>query len=560
MTKIASALTLLLLLLISCNSKEEIFQFNEPEFKLPILSTYEIESFDTSTAILWSKITDTGGLKVSEKGICYSTKPNPTISDNKIAPNTWYSNGDFKTIISGLLPNTNYYVKSYAVNELGIGYGNQVSFTTESEAEIEGFRSWALKPPMGWNSWDCYGPTVTESEVIANAVYMNQHLKAYGWEYVVVDIRWYVENTKSGGYNQYDPIYVLDQYGRYIPATNKFPSATNGQGFKSLADQVHAMGLKFGIHMMRGIPKDAVNRKLPIKGTNGITADQIYSTANLCTWLGDNYSVDASKPGAQEYYDSLFEMYAEWGVDFIKIDDLSAPTYHKDEVNLIRNAIDRCGRPIVFSTSPGETPVDYALHVSNNANMWRMVNDVWDSWWHLNHLFDVSSKWYNYISPGTWPDCDMIPLGRLAIRGEVGSDRYTNLTIDEQYSLMTFFSIFKSPLMFGGDLPSNDDFTLSLLTNNEVLKMHSESSDVQLLFKTTNQMAIKSVNQYTDEVYLAMFNLSNVSQNIKVSYSNLNIVNPSSIIDLWQNVNLDIEASEIVQTIPSHGTKLLKIK
>ena len=163
------------------------------------------------------------------------------------------------------------------------------------------FKTWAQTPPMGWNSWDCYGPTVEEHEVKANAVYMAENLKKYGWEYIVVDIRWFVENDKAGGYNQTDPRYVIDEYGRYQPAVNRFPSAANRNGFKHLAEFVHSKGLKFGIHIMRGIPKMAVEKKLPILGTGNITANQIYATELQCPWLRDNYTILADKPGAQEY-------------------------------------------------------------------------------------------------------------------------------------------------------------------------------------------------------------------------------------------------------------------
>ncbi|HTG57069.1 MAG TPA: hypothetical protein VL943_12410, partial [Niabella sp.] len=162
------------------------------------------------------------------------------------------------------------------------------------------FKQWAQTPPMGWNSWDCYGPTVEEHEVKANADYMAKYLKAYGWEYIVVDIRWFVENDKAGGYNQTNPRYVLDEYGRYQPAVNRFPSAAGGKGFKELAEYIHEKGLKFGIHIMRGIPKEAVDRKLPVKGTANITADQVYTTELQCKWLKDNYTILADKPGAQE--------------------------------------------------------------------------------------------------------------------------------------------------------------------------------------------------------------------------------------------------------------------
>ncbi|MGJ1262627.1 glycoside hydrolase family 27 protein [Sphingobacterium spiritivorum] len=428
----------------------------------------------------------------------------------------------------------------------------------EQIATRKDFKTFALTPPMGWNSWDCYGPTVEEHEVKSNADYMSGYLKKYGWEYIVVDIRWFVKNDKAGGYNQTDPIYVMDEYGRYQPAVNRFPSASDGTGFKKLADYIHRKGLKFGIHIMRGIPKEAVERKLPILGGNGITADQIYSTELQCSWLKDNYTIVADKPGAQEYYNSIINMYAEWGVDFIKVDDLSHP-YHKGEIELIRKAIDQCGRSIVFSASPGETPVDAGEHISQHANMWRMVGDVWDTWEDIDHLFKVSENWYPYISPGTWPDCDMIPLGRLAIRGERGLDRMTRLTKDEQYTLMSLFAIFRSPLMFGGDLPSNDAFTLSLLTNKEVLKMHRESTDVRQVFRQNGKVAITSKNQKTGDTYLAIFNLNKENTDITINISDLGLNGTVTATDLWNRKNHFKVKEKLIKKLRPHSAMLFRL-
>lgn len=350
------------------------------------------------------------------------------------------------------------------------------------------FKEWTQTPPMGWNSWDCYGPTVVEAEVKEHADYMAANLKEYGWEYIVVDIRWFVANDHAGGYNQTDPIYSLDEYGRYTPALNRFPSAADGKGFGPLAGYIHSKGLKFGIHIMRGIPRQAVEKDCPIFNSDYSAAD-VFSEDTLCDWLGDNYTVDASKPGAQDYYNSIIDLYASWGVDFLKIDDLSRP-YHKEEIEMIRKAIDRCGRPIVLSTSPGETPVREAEHISENANMWRMVGDVWDIWGDVTHLMDVAESWYPYIGNGTWPDCDMIPLGHISIRGERGEDRMTRLTPDEQRCLMTFFCIMRSPLMFGGDLPTLDDFTRSLLTDPDLLYIHRYGSNVRQLERTPSLLKV----------------------------------------------------------------------
>ena len=367
------------------------------------------------------------------------------------------------------------------------------------------FQKWALTPPMGWNSWDCYGPSVKEAEVKANADYMAANLKPYGWEYIVVDIRWYVDNQTTGTYNSYaTSTFIYDSYGRYMPSPTRFPSAANGAGFKPLADYVHAKGLKFGIHIMRGVPRVAVTNSLPIKGS-AKTAANIYTTADQCTWLQDNYTVLAAQDGAQQYYNSIFELYASWGVDFVKIDDLSRP-YHLDEINLIRNAIDRCGRPIVLSMSPGETPVEQFSHVKTHANMWRTVDDFWDNWSQLNYQFNVCNKWAPYIAPGTWPDADMLPLGHLAIRGERGVDRQSLFTQDEQYTLMTLWSIFKSPLMFGGNLPDNSAFTKSLITNEEVLDMHHYSVNNRQFFNTDDQIGWTADDPKTGDKYVALFN------------------------------------------------------
>ncbi len=356
---------------------------------------------------------------------------------------------------------------------------------------------------MGWNSWDCYGPTVTEQEVKVNADYMAAHLKKYGWEYIVVDIRWYVENTKTHGYNEKNPIYSMDDYGRYIPAVNRFPSSADGKGFKALADYIHGKGLKFGIHIMRGIPKLAVEKNAPVLGSS-YTAKEIYNRKELCNWLHDMYTVDAAKSGAQDYYNSLFKLYASWGVDFVKVDDIANP-YHKDEIDMVRKAIDNCGRPIVLSLSPGETPIIDAEHVSAHANMWRIIGDFWDNWSQLNEHFLLFEKWIQYMSQGHWQDGDMLPLGRIGIRAERGDNRMSLLTKDEQFTLMSLFLICRSPLMFGGNLPDNDKFTLNLITNEEALNVLNKSKNNRLLFHNGEKIAWTADDINGHDKYVALF-------------------------------------------------------
>jgi hypothetical protein len=322
----------------------------------------------------------------------------------------------------------------------------------------------------------------------------------------VVDIRWYVENDKAHGYNETDPVIILDSYGRLLPSEKRFPSSADGKGFKPLADYIHNKGLKFGIHIMRGIPVEAVKKNTLILGSDA-KAQDIYSTDLQCRWLHDMYTVVADKPGAQEYYNSLFSLYAEWGVDYIKIDDLSIP-YHEKEIELIRKAIDKSGRPIVLSTSPGETPIEHADHIKQNANLFRIVGDFWDNWPQVKEHFAICNKWAPHIGVGHWPDADMLPLGRIGIRAERGDNRMSRLSQDEQITVMSLLSIFKSPLMFGGDLPSNDDFTLSLLTNDEVLEVQKHSSNNKQLFRNDGLIAWTADDPKTGDKFLGLFNAS----------------------------------------------------
>lgn len=415
------------------------------------------------------------------------------------------------------------------------------------------FHKWAPTPPMGWNSWDCYGPTVTEAEVKANADYMSQHLKHYGWQYIVVDIRWYVANDKAHGYNEKDPHYSIDQFGRLLPAVSRFPSAAKGKGFKALADYIHSKGLKFGIHVMRGIPVIAVKNDLPVKGSTA-TAKDIYTEQGQCAWLHDMYTIVAGKKGSQEYYNSIFQLYASWGVDFVKVDDLTQP-YHKEEVEMIRNAIDNCGRKIVLSTSPGETPIQDAEHIQQHANMWRTVGDFWDSWNQLKDHFAVFERWNKWRSFGAYPDGDMLPLGHIGIRAERGNPRMTAFTKNEQYTLMTLLAIFRSPLMFGGNLPDNDSFTLSLLTNKNVLHVLNNSKNNRELFNENNQVAWIADDSKTSDKFLAVFNLADSETkkaNINISLKEIGITN-ANITDLWTGKTIGTFLNTFSREIKPHA-------
>lgn len=377
-----------------------------------------------------------------------------------------------------------------------VAFTSVYSATTDTPA----FLRWAERPPMGWNSWDCFATTVTEAQTKAHADILAERFARFGWEYVVVDIQWYEPSASGYDYRKGAPL-VLDAHGRLLPATNKFPSAERDVGFAALADYVHRKGLKFGLHLMRGIPRQAVEKNLPILGTNFHAAD-IADRVNVCPWNTDMYGVDLGKPGAQEYYNSVFALLAQWGVDYVKVDDLSRPYgRNRPEVEAVRRAIDQSGRPMVLSLSPGETDIAFGEHVAAHANAWRISDDFWDQWPELLAQFERLHKWTTFRRVGAWPDADMIPFGVI----EMG--RKTRFTPAEHFTLMSLWCIARSPLMFGGDLTKLDDFTASFLSNDEVLAVNRGSANNRQLFRTPDGLIawVADVPGGPDR-YLAVFN------------------------------------------------------
>jgi alpha-galactosidase len=428
-------------------------------------------------------------------------------------------------------------------------------------------KSLAVTPPMGWNSWDCYGASVTEKEVRGNAEYMAKHLKQYGWEYIVIDIQWYEPGTISSVFRPFVPL-EMDKYSRLIPAANKFPSAAEGKGFKPLADYIHGLGLKFGIHIMRGIPRQAVHANTPIKGI-AITARDIAHPFSLCLWNTDMYGVDSAKEGAQEYYNSLFELYGSWGVDLVKVDDISNTLAMKDsysaagEIELISNAADTCGRDIVISLSCGPSPLDRAEHLKQHANLWRITADFWDSWDDLFNSFEICNKWSVHTGHGHWPDADMLPIGHIGIRScEHGlGDRLTRLSKNEQVTLMTLWCIFRSPLILGCELRDLNDWTLKLLTNKEILRVLDHSHSARQLFRTgySDQHIAWAAEDEDGSYYFALFNTWVQESRMQVQLGQAGVDGEYMVRDLWEHEDLGVARISFVATVPSHGAKLLKL-
>jgi alpha-galactosidase len=416
----------------------------------------------------------------------------------------------------------------------------------------------AATPPLGWNSWDSFGTAVNEDEVKGNADYMAKNLARFGWRYIVVDIQWYASAAKGHNYIPGAKL-EMDAYGRLIPAVNRFPTAAAGAGFKPLADYVHSKGLLFGIHIMRGIPKEAVTKVLPIKGTPYGAAD-IADPDNLCVWNPDMMGVDTTKPGAQAYYDSIVELYASWGVDFIKADDMASHLYQPAEIRALALAIRKSGRPMVLSLSPGPAPISEVQFFRKYAQMWRISDDFWDSWASLKEQFPRAAAWAPLARPGAWPDADMLPLGKIGDPDDRGSRRWSNFTHNEQFTLMTLWSMMRSPLIFGGDLPANDAFTLALLTNQEVIDVDQQSTANHLAYESANTLAWIADAPHSTDKYLALFNLSDKQQGVSLSFSELTLpFARASLRDLWAHKDLGV-SEKVDRAIAPHGALLVRLK
>lgn len=416
-----------------------------------------------------------------------------------------------------------------------------------------------LTAPMGWNSWDCYGAAVTEEIVKRNADFMAKYLKQYGWEYIVVDIQWYEPLADTHEYHPFTDL-CMDEFSRLLPAENRFPSAAGGKGFAPLAEYVHSLGLKFGIHIMRGIPRQAVHKNTKIMGTDR-TARQIAKTASICHWNTDMYGVDPDKEGARAYYDSLFELYASWGVDFVKCDDIARELPHEEkELVLLSEALHGCGRDMVLSLSPGPALLEKAELYKQVSNMWRITDDFWDKWELLYDMFSRAEKWCTHTGAGHWPDADMLPIG--PIRQSENTENRTLFTEDEQITMMTLWSIFRSPLIIGGEMTGFDEFTMSLLTNEAIIKMHRNARHSHQVWRKEIdgiEHILWTAVGVEGGQYFAVFNVGEADSEIEIALSELEIYKAVTGQEFWSGEAVSVK--DVIQVnLKSHGAKVYYVK
>lgn len=418
-------------------------------------------------------------------------------------------------------------------------------------------RTAAPTPPMGWNSWDCFGSSVTEAEVLANAEFMAAHLLKHGWDTIVVDIQWHEPTARAGGYNENAPV-ILDDWGRPMPAPNRFPSAADGAGFAPLARRVHDLGLRFGLHIMRGIPRKAVEQELPILGAE-VRASDIADRSSTCWWNSDNFGIDHSQSGAQAYYDSLAALFVEWGVDYVKADDMIGP-FHDREVAAFSRAITNASPSMVLSLSPGQMlSTAHAESLRQNADIWRVSADLWDRWPDVRGQFDRLAMWAPFTGGGGWADADMLPLGRIGIRAEEGEERESRLSAAEARTMITLWTMARSPLMFGGNLPQTDPETLKLLTNDAVLKVLRASTENREVVRHEG-LAVWVANATDGPIrYVALFAIGDEPVEFDLPLTSVGLSGPSSATNLWTGEKLDVHTS-IVGHLPAHACVLFAVE
>lgn len=416
--------------------------------------------------------------------------------------------------------------------------------------------TWQPEPPRGWNSYDAFGSSATEAQMLDNARALKLRLGDLGFDLVTLDYCWShpdpgpVANPDQGP--DLRPRLAMDCHGRLWPATERFPSAASDAGLRPLGDRLHAQGQRFGLHMMRGVPRQAVADDCPILGGGGATARDIALPEAKCNWLDQMVGVDVEHPAGQAYYDSVIALYADWGVDYLKADDLASNRnigYAAAEIEAIRRAIDKTGRPIVLSLSPGPAPLDRAEHLRAHANLWRMSPDFWDEWGKLRAMFDLCAAWSGQVDRpdgGGWPDCDMIPIGPISQNGPHGEPRRSRFTPDQTRTMLNLWGIFRSPLILGGDLTRLTEDEWAMLRESEYLHAHRDGR-VPRLVEMTDGLAVwrsEAFDRAGD--FVGFFNLRDAEIGLD--------------LDRWEGRLPGLREADLpLGPLPAHGSRVVRL-
>ncbi|WP_432891289.1 fibronectin type III domain-containing protein [Kribbella sp. CA-245084] len=417
----------------------------------------------------------------------------------------------------------------------------------------------AATPYMGWSSWslqstnypgvnpDGPGSFISEKNILTQANALATKLKPYGYEYINVDAGW-----QDGG----------DEYGRPVAMAKRFP-----RGMKAVGDDIHKLGLKFGIYTTVGLGMDVYrDGNTPIYDAPGcFTRDIVYPDLRKTNGWDAAYKINYDSPCAQKYADSIAKLFASWGVDFIKMDGVGPGSWkgapddpnHNNTADIEAwwRAVQNAGRPMQYTLS-WSLSHRYADVWKQNSNGWRIDTDVecycdtivkWDSsvkarWWDL-------PQWIDDAGPGHWNNLDALNVGVGAMDG---------LTDAERQSYMTFWAINSAPLFAGDDLTKLDAYGLKLLTNREVIAIDQSGNPARPLSQDQLQQVWYAHNK-DGSTTVALFNLADSPATVTGNFDQLGIDGKATVRDIWANQNTRNVSGQVSAALPAHGSKLYKI-
>ncbi len=417
----------------------------------------------------------------------------------------------------------------------------------------------AAKPYLGWSSWslqstnypgvnpDGPGSFISEKNILIQANAMATKLKPFGYEYINIDAGW-----QLGG----------DEYGRPVANTARFP-----RGMKAVGDDLHKLGLKFGIYTVVGLGFDVYREgNTPIHNAPGcFTRDIVYPDLRTTNGWDQAYKINYASPCAQKYADSIAKLFASWGVDFIKMDGVGPGSWkgapddpnhnNTEDVEAWWRAVQDAGRPMQYTLS-WSLSHRYAETWKQNSNGWRIDTDVecycdtivrWDGsvkqrWWDL-------PQWIDDAGPGHWNNLDAI---------NVGVGEMDGLNEAERQSYMTFWAINAAPLFVGDDMTKLDAYGLKLLTNREVIAINQSGNPARPLNQDQLQQTWYAKNA-DGSVTVGLFNLAETPATVTGDFGQLGITGKATVRDVWANQNTPNVSGQVSASLPAHGSKLYKI-
>lgn len=385
----------------------------------------------------------------------------------------------------------------------------------------------ALTPPMGWNSWNCWGDKVTAQNILDAAKAMvSSGLINHGWTYINIDDSW--QGLRRGKYNA-------------LQGNEKFPD------MKALCDSIHALGLKVGIYSTPWVTSYA-----EYPGGSAENPEGKWEKPTIPKRGNVNKKILPWAIGKYSFAKADAKQWAEWGIDYLKYD--WSPNELLETIEMY-NALRNSGRDIVLSLS-NNMPYENIPEISKYANAWRTTGDIRDTWESVIRIGFSQDKWAPYQRPGHWNDPDMLVVGYVGW----GNPRPTRLTPDEQYLHITLWSLLSAPLLLGCDLTKLDEFTLNLLTNDEVIEINQDPLGKQAVSLSSEgdiRIYVKPLSDGSKAV--GFFNLSNHDSTVTFRLSQIRLFTKQLVRDVWRQKDLGLFENEFQIKVASHSAELVRI-